>query len=90
MAFIKDVELNNGLTIKNAYVKIDTVGGCKERIDISVNSYISQEDFSNKKGSLDKKNYYFVPSVADDAPNYHKQGYEYLKTLSEFATAVDV
>lgn len=31
----------------------------------------------------------FVPSVNEDSSNFLKQGYEYLKTLDEFADAID-
>lgn len=89
MALSKDIILNNGLTVPNAYIRIDTVSGYKGELDISVNSYVSQEAFNNGQGYLEQKFYHFVPSVADGALNFIKQGYEYLKTLEEYADAVD-
>ena len=89
MALSKDIILNNGLTVPNAYIRIDTVSGYKGGLDISVNSYVSQEAFNNGQGYLEQKIYHFIPSVEDTAPNFIKQGYEYLKTLEEYADAVD-
>ena len=89
MALSKTIKLSNGLEIKNAYIRIDTVNGFKSGIDISVNFYVSQEAFNNGQGYLEQRMYNFVPSVEDTAPNFIKQGYDYLKTLDEYKDAVD-
>lgn len=89
MAISKNVILNNGLDVQNAYIRVDTVNGYKGDLQISVNSYVSQEDFNGGQGYLEQKFYSFVPSVEDTAPNFIKQGYEYLKTLEEYVDAVD-
>lgn len=89
MALSKNIVLNNGLTVENAYIKIDTVGGYKGGLDISVNSYISKDGFESGKGYLEQKIYNFVPSVEDTSLNFIKQGYEYIKTLDEYKDAVD-
>lgn len=89
MALSKTIVLNNGLTMGNAYIRIDTVSGYKGGLDVNVNSYISQQDFIDGKGYLEKKIYNFVPSVEDTAPNFIKQAYEHLKTLPEYVDAID-
>lgn len=89
MAFTNKVVLENGLIIEDAYIRLDTVNGYKGRLDISVNSYVSQSDFQIGKGYLVQKIYNFMPSVADGASNFIKQGYDYLKTLEEYETSVD-
>ncbi|WP_094603465.1 hypothetical protein SPSIL_015230 [Sporomusa silvacetica DSM 10669] len=89
MALQKTIALSSGLTADNAYIRIDTVSGYKGQITISVNSYVSQAEFTGGQGYLEQKMYLFVPSVADDALNFIKQGYVYLKTLTEFVDAVD-
>ena len=89
MALSKTIILNNGLTINSAYIRVDTVNGYKGDLQISVNSYISQQDFNEGKVYLIQKFYNFVPSVEDNAYNFIKQGYEYLKTLPEYEDAVD-
>lgn len=79
-----------GFEVPETYIRIDTISGYKGGLDISVNSYASQSAFEANEGYLEQKKYTFVPSVEDDSPNFIKQGYEYLKTLSEYADAVDV
>lgn len=90
MALKKTITLNSGLTVENAYIRIDTVSGYKGGLDISVNSYISQEAFNNGQEYLEQKFYNFIPSVEDTAPNFIKQGYKYLKTLQEYIDAIDI
>lgn len=90
MAFMKNIILNNGLSVENAYIRIDTVAGYKGRLDISVNSYLSKESFLGKQGYLEQKIYNFIPSVEDSSSNFIKQGYEYLKTLDEYKDAIDL
>ncbi|WP_410512049.1 hypothetical protein PaeBR_18695 [Paenibacillus sp. BR2-3] len=90
MALTKKVTLENGLEANSAYIRIDTVSGYKGGLDISVNSYVSQEAFESGKGYLQQQFYNFTPSVENDSPNFIKQGYEYLKTLPEYIDALDV
>lgn len=89
MALRKNIILNNGLAVENAYIRIDTVSGYKGGIDISINSYISNEAYNNGQEYLVQKFEHFVPSVEDDAPNFIKQGYFYLKTLPNYSNAID-
>ena len=44
----------------------------------------------NEAGHQATKSFEFTPSVAEGSENTIKQAYEYLKTLPEFADAVDV
>jgi hypothetical protein len=90
MALQKTVTLNNGLQVQNAYIRIDTVSGYKSNITISVNSYVSQQDFKDGKGYLEQKFYNFIPNVEDDSKNIFKQGYYYLKTLDEYKDSIDI
>jgi hypothetical protein len=90
MALQKTITLTNGLTATNAYVRIDTISGYKGELNISVNSYASQDAFVGGKGYLEQKLYNFIPSVADGSTNFIKQGYEYLKTLDEYKDATDI
>ena len=70
--------------IKDAYLKIIASNGSKESLSIVVGV------FSIDKTTLYQKvTYQFIPSVADGSANFIQQGYEYLKTLPEFADAVD-
>ncbi len=90
MALSKNIVLGNGLTVDNSYIRIDTISGYKSGLDISVNSYVSRQDFKDGKGYLEQKFYNFVPNVDDNAKNFIKQGYEYLKTLDEYKDAISI
>jgi hypothetical protein len=81
-----DVEalIEKDYTVKNAYIKINKVIGDKENVVINVLGY--KEDKTNVVSSNE---YSFVPSVAEGAVEWIKQGYEYLKTLDEFKGAID-
>jgi hypothetical protein len=80
----------NGIVVNGAYARIDSISGFKGGIDFSLNFYVSQSEFTDGNGYFKQKMHHFVPSVEDDAPNFIKQGYEYLKTLNEFENAIDV
>lgn len=76
-------EIDNGeqnLSI-SAYIKVVAVNGNKEKINAVVSFVGSTHSFN--------KNYELNASVADGSLNYIAQVYEYLKTLPEFAGAVD-
>lgn len=71
--------------VQKAYIKINTLSGTKEKMNIGVNV------FNSEKNILIQSNCYaFTPNVTDQSDNFIKQGYEYLKTLPEFTGAIDV
>ncbi|KQU22367.1 hypothetical protein ASG61_22960 [Bacillus sp. Leaf75] len=89
MALKKEMSLTTfgkELLFDSAYHQIDTLSGNKERISIIINVY----DTDLKENLIDQKSYFFTPNVQDDAPNFIKQGYEYLKTLDEYQGSIDV
>jgi len=91
MGLSKDIILNTGIEIKNAYIRIDTINGYKGGIDYGVNFYNSRENFLNGKSYLQPTKYYhFTPDVTDMAKNFIKQGYLALKKEADFIDAVDV
>lgn len=90
MALKQTITLTSGLEIPDAYIRIDTVNGYKGSLDISVNSYVSQEKFEAGNDYIESKMFTFTPSVADDSENFIRQGYHYLKSLPEFEDATDV
>lgn len=90
MALMQKVTLKNDIQVDNAYIRIDTVSGSKDSLNISVNSYVSQDAFNDGKSYLEQNFFTFTPSVEESAVNFIKQAYEYLKSLPEFEYAVDV
>lgn len=87
MALRQTVELKDSFgdnrTFSNAYRKVKTFTGTKERILVTVETYRSKED----QRVLVATGYDFVPNM--NAGNFIAQAYEYLKTLPEFLSATD-
>lgn len=75
----KDVEYTN------AYIQVASVGGTKNSVAIKVNVF----ENASKEKLVEIYDYRFTPSVAIGSTNFIQQGYEYLKTLPEYAEAVD-
>lgn len=87
-----NIEFNSGLKtlIDNVYIRINSFAGDKNGISIYVGKYISLENYLNNKESLEPiKIYSFVPNISENSLNFIKQGYEYLKTLTEYEDAMD-
>ena len=68
------------ITLSDVYIKVETIQGDKNNILFNT-SYICDKGVYHKQFS-------FSPDM--DNENYHKQAYEYLKTLDEFKDAEDV
>lgn len=68
------------LVAKDAYFKIASIHGNKDKIEFNVIAVLNDE-------IIDGKPFEFVPTL--DGDNFIKQAYDYLKTLPEFADAVD-
>lgn len=90
MALQKRIETASGITLPVAYIKIENTTGNAETQSITVCVYADEAARTGGKEPVDQKYYSFECSVADDAPNFIKQGYEYLKTLPEYEQATDV
>lgn len=86
MALTKQVETKCGITLQNAYLKIVDQGGNKENINIRLAIYKDMDACLQEKDFISQEIYSFIPTLDD---NFIKQGYEYLKTLPEFADSAD-
>jgi hypothetical protein len=64
-----------------AYIKVQNVSGDKNNLNTNVSFTDDNIQFN--------KSYTFSASVNDNAPNFIKQAYEYLKTLPEFENSED-
>jgi hypothetical protein len=88
MALQKTIKLKNNFgedtEIKNAYIKVAEVLFSKKKAIGKVHFY---KDGTELPISIDT--FIFDSSVSDNSKNAIAQGYEYLKTLPEFADAVD-
>ena len=76
-------EIDNGVQTLSvpAYIKVVAVSGDKTKLNAVVSFKGDTHSFS--------KNYELDTSVADGSLNFIAQVYEHLKTLPEFAGAVD-
>lgn len=90
MALQQTIVTPHGFKVDEAYIRIDTISGNKNEIVSSVNSYTSQQAFLEGSPYLEQKFYIFTPDVSPNAPEMWTQGYNYLKTLSEYTNAIDV
>ncbi|MEK5439396.1 MULTISPECIES: hypothetical protein [Paenibacillus] len=90
MALTKFIHSQTGMEIPNAYIVMPHMEGGKELLKINVKIFISREAYKEGKVPVEDTYKSFVPSVEEGSGNYHKQSYEYLKTLPEYAGAIDV
>lgn len=90
MGLIKQVEMDTGLVLPNAYYRISTVGGCKSNQILTLCLFSSQTAYKDGKACMEQKYYDFTPDVSDGSSNFIKQGYEYIKSLPEFVDSLDI
>lgn len=90
MALQINIELDSGITVEDAYHRIGELMGNKENLMFHLDSYVSRDSFKEGKQLIRQQAYYFSPSIDEGSENFIKQGYEHLKTLPEFESAVDV
>lgn len=94
MAFLLDIKIEQSSGVVNkvnqAYSRIDSYRGNNQNITISLNSYLSQKDYLDGKGTLEPTKEFVFAFDENSAKNIIKQGYEHLKTMSDYADAIDV
>lgn len=74
---IENIEIKKQI---NSYIKVFNVNGNKNNIEFII-SYLNDDT------EIGTKKFNFIPTL--DGDNFIKQAYLYLKTLPEFADAVD-
>lgn len=90
MALLKTIILDNGVTAVDAYHRIESINGNKDKIEIKLVAYLSQSHFLSGKSYLTGNFFSFTPSIEEGSPNFFKQGYEFVKSTSEFQGAIDI
>lgn len=68
----------------DAYYKVDTISGTKDLQNFCVLVYKTSEKITQ----IDMQMYQFVPDL-NSTENFIAQAYSYLKTLPEYANAID-
>jgi hypothetical protein len=72
------------VSLSGLYIRVDRIDGNKESLIATVGLYQN-----NGAKLISNSTYKFKPSVATGSFDFIKQAYLHLKTLSEFADAVD-
>ena len=70
-------------TSLTTYIVVENMCGNKKELSFSVYYYTDE----NKSILVDSKAFFFVPTLEGD--NFIKQAYSYLKSLPEYADAID-
>jgi hypothetical protein len=78
----RPVGFSVAVTVQNAYCKVTKVTGDKSYIECQISVFENKE----QSAPLYSNTYMFVPNLED---NFIKQAYQHLKTLEEFAGAID-
>jgi len=73
---------NEPVVFRNAYIRVESITGNKSKLDAIVSTYKKVNDLKLATGW-----YSFTPVL--NQTNFISQAYEHLKTLPEFAGAVD-
>lgn len=83
MAIIKNIELENGIKVDGAYLKVEFPSVTKDKVTFNLRKYVEAKKpfFSEEIITCD---------YSINGENPFKQAYEYLKTLEEFKDAEDV
>jgi hypothetical protein len=86
MALIKNIILQDNFgddkQFTNVYLKVDSFMGSKKEIRFEIGFYREKD---GKKLNIQQVN--FIPTL--DGKNFIAQAYDHLKTLPEFAGAID-
>lgn len=90
MAFVKQITTEHGVTFNKAYIRIESQSGGKDSINLRVRTYCDQQKCEAGFSWITESIHTFEPSVDEGSNNFIKQGYEYLKKLPEFESAIDV
>lgn len=72
------------VSFEDAYHKITFLAGNKEKMNITLGIYNKEQN-----NLIEEKYYIFAPSVDDGSTDFIEQAYIYVKTLPEYADAVD-
>lgn len=85
MGLQKDIVLDNGLEVENAYLKIVSIGGDKSTFTYNIGAFI---DKNNTSGQPLKIFYNSLSANIED--NLWQQIYEQFKTTEDGMNAIDV
>lgn len=82
MAIKLNIELENGIKVDRAYLRVEYPAVTKDTLTFTVRKYVDAE-----KPFFSEQTY--IVDYSLDGENPFKQAYEYLKTLEEFKGSED-
>lgn len=86
MALICDIELDSGLTVKDAYIRIGNSSGNDKSLSFRLDAYVSIEAFTEEKTPIASFDY----SIEfNKTRNLYNQAYEFLIGLPEYANSIE-
>lgn len=83
-------EATSGLVVDDAYFRIQYIYGDKNMLYVDFATFVSRNHALEGRPSISINTYSFVPDVRDNALNFYRQAYAYIKRREEFKNAVDV
>lgn len=89
MAITLPLETSQGVTLAEAYVRLDTIYVTPAQVQTGALVYASAEARASGKPHFELVQLVFVPDVTDDAPQIFTQAYAALKAMGRFAEAED-
>ncbi|UTR05136.1 hypothetical protein MM326_13565 [Alkalihalobacillus sp. LMS6] len=90
MALRMDVELDSGMLVHDAYVKVDAVMGSRKGMEFTLNYYVDR-DASNTRPFFLQERYNVAPRLGGGAQDIFRQCYVYLRrNYNKFENAVDI
>jgi len=86
MALVSDVELDNGLILNGAYLRIESFSGNEYSISFNLNIYVDKDNYQNNKRAVTSIDY---SMEFNNNRNLFTQMYEYLMALPEYKNAIE-
>jgi len=86
MALISDVELDSGLKINDAYIRIHKFSGTENVVDFELHVFVDKASYEEGRAPLDRR-YYSM--LFDKNQNLYRQMYEHLLSLPEYEAAAE-
>jgi len=86
MALICDIDLDSGLNIKDAYIRIVRFSGTENSLNFDVNIYVSKGGYDQGKSTVATISHIMD---YDKDQNIFRQMYEHLRSLPEYENAVE-
>jgi len=87
MALTKKISTSFGIELENAYMRVGSVSGNKNHLDVALHTYANKNAAENGGSTIAVFRCGFKPEA--NGKTWDAQAYDHLKTLPEFADATD-